>query len=309
MISKILSIISLVVVLCTSIFLFFQQQKMKDEMLTKLSKVVSQINDANEYTYSYDKSQEENIKNVDTNISEMYDSLLNTQKNIKQLDNTCLKKTDQTKNVTTEETKTNVLKLGNKVRLSGIGDAHGNDAWIRVFDKDGKDYAGGFAQKQLYVRDNSYLNGATEINGALTINAATKLPGGTVFNNSKNQIRGDTEVLGNLSNPATLTTNKVKVNHQFGGWTNDAVLSTSAPQGTHGASFGGAGNLWSHFPWGADQSTYIRPGKDGANIFIGDVGAANVNIGTGTTKTTVKGPLHVFGEIRICDKNGQCRTL
>jgi Chaperone of endosialidase len=42
------------------------------------------------------------------------------------------------------------LQLGNKWLLSGEGDAHANDDWLRLFDIQGAGYFGGFAAGKLY---------------------------------------------------------------------------------------------------------------------------------------------------------------
>jgi hypothetical protein len=49
------------------------------------------------------------------------------------------------------EIKTDILRLGNKWRLSGIGDAHGNDEWLRLFNISGTDYHGGFAAGKFWT--------------------------------------------------------------------------------------------------------------------------------------------------------------
>jgi hypothetical protein len=60
--------------------------------------------------------------------------------------------------------KTNKLQLGDKFQLSGVGEAHGDDGWLRVFNKDGTDYYGGVAAANLWSRDSSYLGGTTTTN-------------------------------------------------------------------------------------------------------------------------------------------------
>ena len=45
-----------------------------------------------------------------------------------------------------------VLHLGNKFRLSGVGDAHGNDDWIRLFGVDNKGYHGGIAMNKCHIQ-------------------------------------------------------------------------------------------------------------------------------------------------------------
>ncbi len=49
--------------------------------------------------------------------------------------------------------KTSVLQLGDKFRFSGIGDGHGNDTWLRMFNKENNAYYGGIAMKNLWVED------------------------------------------------------------------------------------------------------------------------------------------------------------
>jgi hypothetical protein len=46
--------------------------------------------------------------------------------------------------------KTDILQLGNKWRLSAIGDAHGNDDWLRLFDIGNNGYYGGLAAGRLW---------------------------------------------------------------------------------------------------------------------------------------------------------------
>jgi hypothetical protein len=50
----------------------------------------------------------------------------------------------------TGTTKTKKLQLGNKWLLSGVGDAHANDDWLRLFNIQGTGYFGGFAAEKLY---------------------------------------------------------------------------------------------------------------------------------------------------------------
>lgn len=153
------------------------------------------------------------------------------------------------------DSKVNTMTLGNKFRFSGVGDAHGNDDWLRMFNAEGKDYRGGIAMANLWVRDNSYLNGTTNVTGVL------------------------------------------KVRHGHGDWTNNASISAQAVDGQIGASFAGAEG-WSHFPW-VDQNTYIRPGRNNKNIYIGDWGAAAVVLGRGNTDVYTQGNARISGALCI----------
>jgi Chaperone of endosialidase len=48
-----------------------------------------------------------------------------------------------------------VLQLGDKWRMSAVGDAHGNDGWLRLFNVQNTGYWGGFAAGELYTAKGS----------------------------------------------------------------------------------------------------------------------------------------------------------
>lgn len=308
--------VSMVVVLMTSITLYMQQEKLKTDVNTKLNSVVDQINDSQLYEYNFDKQQEGNIKNVDQNISTLYDAVVEAQKNVNFLKNTTVTRDQLSQAFQSDQIKTNILTLGQKFSLSGIGDGQGNDDWLRLSDKTGTDYYGGLALKHLWNRDNAWFNGTTTIRGTLNVDANSSFKGaksefnpnekGTYFPSvdGKNYISGDTELLGKVNHKGILQSEKVKIGHQFGNFTDNCPLSVFSTTGKWGASFGSEGGLWSHFPH-QDQSTYIRPGRNGAAVYIGDQGAATVSIGKGDTSVQIKGDLNTEGQICI---NNNCIT-
>lgn len=206
--------------------------------------------------------------------------------------------------------KTDKLKLGNKFTLSGVGDAHGNDTWLRFFDKDGKDFYGGVATANLWNRDNAYLAGTTNITGLANINKMivkggasehnqANLPTQLAHTDNKNYIRGDTELIGNIktagdlnvgrdldikrnTNINTAKMNSVKVGHN---WSTNAAFSAYPQTALMGREF------TSLLPSG-DGNTYIRPGVSGGQVFLGDIGnTSSVNIGDQNTVTKVRGSL------------------
>lgn len=312
----IIGLLSLVVVLTTSIVLFFEMQKTKSELTKKVHSVVNQINDSQLYGYNFDKQQEENIQNVDKNITSLYDAIIEAQKNIKYLGLTMVDKDSLRKKITTSEIKTGLLAIGDKYSLSGVGDKHGNDEWLRLFDKDGKDYYGGIAMKNLWTRDNSFLNGNTTIGGTLSCSGQTSFKGGKSEMNPErlgthlpyidgiNYIRGDTEIKGNIKNDGSIITDKLKVNHKMRGWTDNSVLTTYAPGGKIGASFMGD-KYTSHFPFAGN--VYIRPGSDGKGIIIGDEGSPYVQIRDSSFPNkngdVVIRPSRINGNINIGDNS------
>lgn len=48
------------------------------------------------------------------------------------------------------------LLLGNKFRMSGLGDAHANDQWLRLFDTNNKGYWGGFAAGAFWTQSGAF---------------------------------------------------------------------------------------------------------------------------------------------------------
>jgi hypothetical protein len=62
------------------------------------------------------------------------------------------------KQVTTKSTITGSINLGKKFKLSGVGDGHANDDWLRVMNSEGKDFYGGVAMNKLWVGGTSWLN-------------------------------------------------------------------------------------------------------------------------------------------------------
>ena len=52
--------------------------------------------------------------------------------------------------------RTDVLRLGNKWRMSAIGDAHGNDGWLRLFNVDNTGYYGGFAAGEMWCTKGAF---------------------------------------------------------------------------------------------------------------------------------------------------------
>ena len=217
--------------------------------------------------------------------------------------------------------KANSLQLGDKWRLSGVGDAQANDGWLRFFSKDGKDYYGGIAAANIWARDNAYLNGTTTMKSGSVTDGLDIRGGRSQYNpknlqtqfpadDGKNYISGDTDILGSTSNYGDISIGKnakisgklivsgetslarpVKLNHAINdAWANEAPVSAYSDSGKVGATFGS--QLWSHLPF-SDGNTYIRPGQNDRNIMIGDVGASAVNIGRGNTTTNVNGTLSI----------------
>lgn len=103
------------------------------------------------------------------------------------------------------------IRLGDKFRMSGVGDALGNDDWLRLLNKDGTGYRGGLAAQFSWTGEhtwmkNANISGHTNFRGGTSRhnpgNWATHLPWSE---NNKNYIRGDTEIRGDTNNIGDLT--------------------------------------------------------------------------------------------------------
>ena len=109
--------------------------------------------------------------------------------------------------LTTKNVKSGKYQLGDKWVISGVGDPQGNDDWLRLMGKDGKDYYGGVAMGKIWTRDNAYLNGTVDVNGNLNLKGGKSEHNPNNYQShfpyagdNKNYIRGDTELRGNTDN-------------------------------------------------------------------------------------------------------------
>lgn len=122
--------------------------------------------------------------------------------------------------VTASEFGADVLKLGKKWRLSGVGDAHGDDDWLRFFNKDGGDYYGGIAVGKLWNGGVTHMNGEFNAYGTANAHNGINIKGGKSvynpdnwgthfpFSDGRNYIRGDTEVRGDVDLHGKITMNR-----------------------------------------------------------------------------------------------------
>ena len=67
------SFLSLVVIVVVCIVLFMENEKLKQESHLIMRDIVEQVNHANMYAYNFDKKQEMNIRNLDSNIQLLND--------------------------------------------------------------------------------------------------------------------------------------------------------------------------------------------------------------------------------------------
>ncbi len=110
MLTLALSIFSLLVVVTTAFVVYYKNEQLKKETNDRLQNVVNQINDSQYYEYSFDKKQEQNIKNLDANIELVHKNLVDLQNNVKFLEKNSANKEELRKNVQTDLLTSKYLK-------------------------------------------------------------------------------------------------------------------------------------------------------------------------------------------------------
>ena len=176
-------------------------------------------------------------------------------------------------------TRSHKFKIGDKWTLSGVGDAHGNDDWLRVFGGDEKGYHGGIAMNKLWVGTPDATIAGRNVLGE--IDALKNRPAGGAFDGN---IRGQGVV--NFGSDQEKEVNAGKIGYgTFDGGANgtlnivgagkngqprqvqvwESLKTTQAigvgadmPRDWTGANFKRRDGRWTHFDWVGDQRNYIR---------------------------------------------------
>lgn len=199
----IISIISLLVIITVTVVLLYQNASVRDNTSAKMQSMVEKINDANYYTFQYDKKQEHNIKTLDDNINTVAGDVGNVNNDLQAFKQTVVSKKDLAESVATKRLTTDDLALrGYTFRNDGEG------KWLRLEGGDGK-FKDGWAMDKLYVEKEATIKGnirldkifgnSLEVAGGkneYNQNAQmTRFPGA----DGVNRIYGDTEIAGKVA--------------------------------------------------------------------------------------------------------------
>lgn len=199
----IISFLCLVVILTVIIIIFYNQYQTKKYIETKLEDIVSQINNASYYAYTFDKTQDENLQNIDSETVSLSESLKKLSIDVKSLEKNTKDIDDIRKSV---HRHSNNMDIGNH-RLASEG-----NEWLQVkFKQDTTNnaIAGGLSANKLLVSSASTLKGNTSIENVNISNSMNVKGGKSVFNpnnldtmfpynDGMNYIRGDTDISGHV---------------------------------------------------------------------------------------------------------------
>jgi hypothetical protein len=129
----------------------------------KLKEIVSEINNSNYYSYTFDKQQEENLKNMEANINSMANNYLYVKDNVNKVKSGYVRKDDLDKSITTDSAFIKNLYVG-PFGFTNKGSANGVD-WMYLYN--GGKFDGGLAVKN-FTTDKALLKD-TVVNGKLRV--------------------------------------------------------------------------------------------------------------------------------------------
>ena len=263
----ILSSISLLTILVVTFLMYESDKKISHDYNSKIEDVVSKVNKVNQSNYNVMKTQQQDLSNIDLNVSDMRKSYVEVD--------------SLANSVTTQD-----LNVAKGVKVT-------NDNPGPLIEKNYGDAGDRFGVAQ-YSGGKTRLYAGTNNPGSVSMSLA-KTDGSfddiVIVNQDKNTtVNGNLNVMG-IANVDSINVSKpIKIRHTANDWTDNSGLSVWANPSEIGASFGGP-NLWSHFPW-SDGNTYIRPGKTDGDI---NIELAN-NINLNSKAASVSGNFMVHGQ-------------
>lgn len=210
----VISIISIIIVIITGVFLFLHLYKIRTENNERIQSVVDQINDAQYYGYKYDKKQNENIKNIDDNVLSVYQSHEKLQNNVRYLDEHGVKKEDIRKQLDTQLA--NVDQINTAKLLIANGTAKNNIVIEGGRTSDGLNEGLSSINFNGYTQNGEKLINPKKSHWKITSDQRGDQDAMTIDNISKE---------GNLANylwlsdgSVGLNNNKLKISNKWSGW-------------------------------------------------------------------------------------------
>lgn len=120
MLEIILSIVSLISILIIGIVLYFMYKNINNKVSDRMNSIVDQINKTHKYEYDFDEHQNQNIKNIDYNVTSTYKNLLNLQNNVQYLENTYVSKDEIISNLHVDKLDASRINIANNTNSNNI---------------------------------------------------------------------------------------------------------------------------------------------------------------------------------------------
>ena len=119
--SVIIGTVSLVLIVTTGVIFFYRDEQLKRDTQIKMQGLVDQINDSHYYEYKFDKKQDQNVKNIDQNVTQVYDSVVKLQNNVKFIEQNALLKDDTKKQFNTDKSMVGTLQANRTTVANNTG--------------------------------------------------------------------------------------------------------------------------------------------------------------------------------------------
>lgn len=158
-------------------YIYTLRKSFDDRTDKKLKEIVKEINDSNFYAFNFDKQQEGNLKNMESNVKSLYNSYLLMKDSITKLKGDAVSKDKVKDNVTTDKAFIKNLYVG-PFSFTSKGSADGTD-WLYMYN--GGKFGGGLGVKNFSAEKstlddviiNKQLNvkGNVDMKGTLNLSA------------------------------------------------------------------------------------------------------------------------------------------
>ena len=213
MIFLITCIVSLLVIIAVICILFYKQYEMKTTLDMQLQDIVGQINNASLYAFNYDKTQNDNIMNVDVNLTSLSDTIKDLSNNVKAIE---IKTSD------IDDIRNSMNKAKSYIEVGKHVLSSKDEQWMNIQPNvDNMSKSVGLSTDKLFVNTSSVFKNFTEADNII-VNSSFETKGGNSIENSLhlktylpysdgiNYIRGDTEITGDTKVIGDVSINKGK---------------------------------------------------------------------------------------------------
>ncbi len=213
-----ISIFSLMVVSTTAFILYYKTDEIRIDTFNKIQNIINQVNDSQYYGYSFDKKQEQNIKNLDANIENVHKSLLELQNNVKFLERNAVNKNDQATKVSTNLLDSTYVKT--KSAIIGNGTLQNNMILEAGRTSDGKNEGYSAINFNGYTEDGDKLINSKKSRWRVVTDQTSSSDKFGI--DQYNPDKTSWNYMWMSDGSVTLNNNKLRISNKWTGWPNNA---------------------------------------------------------------------------------------